>query len=182
MKYYSAKEAAVYLGKSERTIRQWIKTGKLKAKKQGHLYRISKRSLDIISGSGDKKASAQTGRKSGSSVASKELKENEEIPKQDNDIAEHIAEIYEYIKQEKNLPVLPVSMENPLVEELRRQLDTSKEEAEKIRQESMRLANLLGQAQNEVKQLQEKVKMLEVPKEEKKPKRRWFWRRKDYRS
>ena len=45
---YNAKEAAQYLGVNERTMRKWIQSGRLKAKKSGRSYRISKRALDSV--------------------------------------------------------------------------------------------------------------------------------------
>ncbi len=121
MNYYNAKEAAQYLGVNERTIRKWIQSGHLKAKKAGRFYRISKRALD----------SAPPAR------AAK----------------------------------VPVSDGRQLVDGLRAQVEYERQEREKLRQENMRLMQMLGQAESQ-------IKMLEAPKEVKKQKRRWFWGRK----
>ena len=47
-------------------------------------------------------------------------------------------------------------------------MEVESQDKEKLRQENMQLANMLGQAQQKITHLEETVKMLEAPKEEKK--------------
>ena len=54
-KYYTTGEAAKLLQMNERTIREWIKTGKLKATKPGRSYFISEDAIsELINGKGGK--------------------------------------------------------------------------------------------------------------------------------
>lgn len=52
--YYSPKEIAALLGKSDFTVRTWINTGKLKAVKVGQ-WRIPKESLQEFLSQGESK-------------------------------------------------------------------------------------------------------------------------------
>jgi len=47
-KYYTTGEAAKLLQMNERTIREWIKTGKLKATKPGRSYFISEDAIRAL--------------------------------------------------------------------------------------------------------------------------------------
>lgn len=47
-KFYSTGEAAKLLQMNERTIREWIKTGKLKATKPGRAYFISEDAIRAL--------------------------------------------------------------------------------------------------------------------------------------
>jgi len=50
-KYYTVEETAALLQMNERTIRQWIKSGKLKASKPGRAYLISEETIrNLIEG------------------------------------------------------------------------------------------------------------------------------------
>jgi excisionase family DNA binding protein len=46
--WFTLEAAAKYLGKSERTLLRWIKSGQLKSKKIGKEYRISPEDLDKL--------------------------------------------------------------------------------------------------------------------------------------
>jgi excisionase family DNA binding protein len=52
-KYYTTTETAKLLQMNERTIREWVKTGKLKATKPGRSYFISEAAIsELINGKG----------------------------------------------------------------------------------------------------------------------------------
>ena len=60
------------------------------------------------------------------------------------------------------------STDNLELSDIRKQLEVETQDNEKLRQENMQLPNVLGQAQQKITHLEETVKMLEAPKEEKK--------------
>ncbi len=45
-KYYSTEDVAEILGFKEKTVREWLRTGKLKGKKVGRLWRIKESDLE----------------------------------------------------------------------------------------------------------------------------------------
>ena len=54
-KYYTTGETAKLLQMNERTIREWVKAGKLKATKPGRSYFISEEAIsELINGKGGK--------------------------------------------------------------------------------------------------------------------------------
>ena len=62
--WYTVREAAEYLGKSEQTIFRWMKEGTLSFYKVGRATRFSRESLDAVveKTTGSKEAEAATGR------------------------------------------------------------------------------------------------------------------------
>lgn len=45
-KYYSTEDVAEILGFKEKTVREWLRTGKLKGKKVGRVWRIKESDLE----------------------------------------------------------------------------------------------------------------------------------------
>ncbi len=45
-KYYSTEDVAEILGFKEKTVREWLRTGKLKGKKVGRLWRVKESDLE----------------------------------------------------------------------------------------------------------------------------------------
>lgn len=45
-KYYSTEDIAEILGFKEKTVREWLRTGKLKGKKVGRLWRVKESDLE----------------------------------------------------------------------------------------------------------------------------------------
>ncbi len=45
-KYYSTEDVAEILGFKEKTVREWLRTGKLKGKKIGRLWRVKESDLE----------------------------------------------------------------------------------------------------------------------------------------
>ena len=45
-KYYSVEDVAEILGFKEKTVREWLRTGKLKGKKIGRLWRVKESDLE----------------------------------------------------------------------------------------------------------------------------------------
>jgi excisionase family DNA binding protein len=45
-KYYSPEDVAEILGVKDRTVRAWLKSGKLKGKKLGRLWRVKESDLE----------------------------------------------------------------------------------------------------------------------------------------
>jgi len=45
-KYYSTEDVAEILGFKEKTVREWLRTGKLKGKKVGRLWRVKESYLE----------------------------------------------------------------------------------------------------------------------------------------
>ena len=45
-KYYSTEDVAEILGFKEKTVREWLRTGKLKGKKVGRLWRVKECDLE----------------------------------------------------------------------------------------------------------------------------------------
>jgi excisionase family DNA binding protein len=45
-KYYSTEDIAEILGLKEKTVREWLRTGKLKGKKIGRLWRVKESELE----------------------------------------------------------------------------------------------------------------------------------------
>ena len=117
MQYFNAKQSAKYLGKSDKTIRRWIKSGQLKAKKESGKFCVSKRSLSLLKRQASGQVSVNLSGENGwevDNVRSQELSKQRRISRQLQDILEAI----------KGSKTAIVSRdENPLIEELRRERD-----------------------------------------------------------
>jgi len=53
-KYYSTEDIAEILGFKEKTVREWLRTGKLKGKKVGRLWRVKEGDLEEIINNAEK--------------------------------------------------------------------------------------------------------------------------------
>lgn len=53
-KYYSTEDVAEILGFKEKTVREWLRTGKLKGKKVGRLWRVKESDLEKFINSKEK--------------------------------------------------------------------------------------------------------------------------------
>ncbi len=53
-KYYSTEDVAEILGFKEKTVREWLRTGKLKGKKVGRLWRVKESDLEKFINSEEK--------------------------------------------------------------------------------------------------------------------------------
>ena len=163
MRYFNAKEAAEYVGKSEKTIRRWIESGHLKARKEGGKFLISKRALDTLKGHLNGLVSSSTSEVKGQ-IADKEwLSIDRDILFNTNEIINKLQDILEEIRSAQVFH----QDESPLIAGLRQDRD-------QLWEQNAKLFALLGQSQQENEQLKDRIRMLEASKEGKK-RRRWWW-------
>jgi len=145
MLYYTARQAAQYLGKSEKTIRRWIQTGHLKAQKKGRRFIISQNDLDEFTGQFTgipDMRNVRTRRKTGQ-----------------NDTALSQEDLGEITGQSVRKPDIVSYADFSLVEDL-------KAERERLQQENVQLWKLLGKAEEATKQWEDQIKALEAHKDE----------------
>ena len=140
MQYLNSKQAAEYLGKSDKTIRRWITKGQLKAEKENGKHRISKRSLDRLRRQATGQMSDDVAGKNGQAVDGVHPLN----PANQRGISRQLRDILEAVKGSQTA-VVPRD-ENPLIEELRG-------DREALRQENVKLWNLLGRVEQESKRL-----------------------------
>ena len=158
MKYYTIKEAAQHVGKSEKTVRRWIKGGHLKAKKENGQFLISQRSLASQIGHQSGQMSKEMSKKAGQKVDTDWTDVQSDNLPNSSEINQTLLDILGELRSSRDNAIVAYD-ENPLVAELR-------EERNQLREESLKMANLLGQAQNKVQQLEQEIKMLQAPREE----------------
>jgi len=154
MQYYTARQAAQHLGKSEKTIRRWIQTGHLKAQKKGRRFVISQSDLDKFTGQFTGKPdmrNVRTRRKTGQ-----------------NDIGISQNELEGISGHSTGQPDIVSYADLSLVEDL-------KAERKRLQEENVQLWKLLGKAEEATKQLENQIKALEAHLETER-KRTWWTR------
>ena len=157
----SVPEAAERLGVSERTIRRRIKDGEIRATSvetpQGHIWRIDPASLPVhpaLSPGGVERRPADATRHTGQEDGT--AQQGSESTRRASDAARQAADM------PPGTPELMKMLE--IVEEDRRLID-------RLQRDNQQLAGQLGFVQAQLQQAQERIKLLEAPKDEPEPAR-----------
>ncbi len=177
---FNSKDAAKHVGVAGKTIRRWIKRGKLPAEKVGGEFRIQKKDLMSAYLSAYNHRPAPPVHRTEDILTTVDIREQGQEKQAHAEAVDRKAEPIDGQQVSPvPYPVHSVSIEDdPLVKELRSQIKKWEDRAETDSVSREEMSFKLGRAMQENHQLQERVKLLEAPQKENadqpEPRRRWW--------
>ena len=173
---FNSKQAAEHVGVASKTIRRWIKRGKLPAEKVAGEFRIQKKDLMSAFLSAYNHRPVPPVRPEVDAVSTVPTWEQDQEKQAYAEATDTQPEPVDGQRQSPvPYPVQQVSVEDePLVKELRSQIEKLEDKAETDKTAREEISFKLGQAAQENYQLKEKVKLLEAPPEQGKKRGHWW--------